>query len=105
MRMKIDGQFTQLSLIAVKLAGRSHRSRGYREMERFADELDLAQYQTDLMTMAAIAAIRRQFDADTGRKDCLDCGAPIPQARLQHVPGAHRCTLCQERHERRSSPH
>ncbi|MBK5929343.1 hypothetical protein CCR82_02040 [Halochromatium salexigens] len=65
MRVNINGQFTRLSLITVKLAIRSHRSRGYREMERFADELDLAQYQTDLMTMSAIAAIRRQFDADT----------------------------------------
>ncbi|NEX17148.1 MAG: conjugal transfer protein TraR [Halochromatium sp.] len=57
------------------------------------------------MTMAAIAAIRQQFDSEAGRKDCRDCGAPIPQARLQHVPGANRCMLCQERHERRLSPH
>ncbi|MEA1053286.1 TraR/DksA C4-type zinc finger protein [Lamprobacter modestohalophilus] len=55
--------------------------------------------------MSAITAIRRQFDVDAGRKDCRDCGAPIPPARLRLVPGAHRCTLCQERHERRSSPH
>ncbi|MEA3639059.1 MAG: TraR/DksA C4-type zinc finger protein [Lamprobacter sp.] len=103
--MKINRQFTQLSRITVKLSSQSHRRRGYQEMERFADELDLAQYQTDLMTMSAITAIRRQFEADAGRKDCRDCGAPIPPARLLHVPGAHRCRLCQERHERRSSQH
>jgi len=80
-------------------------------MERFADELDLAQYQTDTMTALAIAAVRGRFDANTdadadaGRSDCSDCGEAIPQARLQQVPGAHRCVLCQERHERRSNLH
>lgn len=74
-------------------------------MERFADNLDLAQYQTDLLTMSAIAAIRQQLNADAGRKDCQDCGAPIPQARLLRVPGARRCTLCQEHHERGLNPH
>jgi len=82
-------------------------------MERFADELDLAQYQTDTMTALAIAAVRGRFDANTdadadadaGRRDCSDCGEAIPQARLQQVPGTHRCVLCQERHERRSNLH
>ncbi|MBK1621167.1 hypothetical protein CKO42_22660 [Lamprobacter modestohalophilus] len=74
-------------------------------MERFADELDLAQYQTDLLTTSAIAAIRQQITAEPGREHCLDCGAPIPLARLRQVPSATRCTLCQEDHEAQISRH
>ncbi len=72
-------------------------------MERFADELDLAQYQTDLLTMTAIAAVRQQVAAGNGRDHCIDCGEPIPSARLQQVPGATRCTHCQEHHEIQTS--
>ncbi|WP_462322672.1 TraR/DksA C4-type zinc finger protein [Halochromatium sp.] len=68
-------------------------------MERFADELDLAQYQTDLLTTQAIAAIRQQMTTNAGRDDCIDCGEPIPLARLRQVPGATRCTGCQHHHE------
>ncbi len=73
-------------------------------MERFADELDLAQYQTDLLTTNAIAAIRQQMTADAGRDDCLDCGEPIPSARLQQVPCASRCIRCQQHYESRQNP-
>jgi phage/conjugal plasmid C-4 type zinc finger TraR family protein len=74
-------------------------------MERFADELDLAQYQTDLLTMTAIAAVQQQMTAGGGREHCLDCGEPIPLARLQRVPSATRCTQCQEHHEARMRQH
>jgi phage/conjugal plasmid C-4 type zinc finger TraR family protein len=70
-------------------------------MPRFADELDLAQYQTDFLTSAAVAAIRERMLSNTGRKECLDCGEPIPSSRQRQVPGACRCVSCQEHHESR----
>lgn len=72
-------------------------------MERFADELDLAQYQTDLLTTTAIAAVREQMAVANGRDHCIDCGEPIPLARLQQVPGAIRCTHCQAHQEMQRS--
>jgi len=69
-------------------------------LERFADELDLAQCRIDQVTELAIAAIRARTSRAPGRETCLDCGCEIPAKRLMHVPNATRCTRCQERHER-----
>lgn len=69
-------------------------------MERFADELDLAQVRVDQATEFAIAEIRRRAKEGQGRQECIDCGCTIPQIRLTHVPNATRCVRCQDRHER-----
>jgi len=68
-------------------------------LERFADELDLAQARTDLAVEMAVAEICKQAREGEGRRDCCDCRRPIPPARLLCVPNAQRCALCQERHE------
>jgi phage/conjugal plasmid C-4 type zinc finger TraR family protein len=70
-------------------------------VERFADELDLAQHRAQEMTEHAIASIRRRAEIGPGRQDCLDCGDRIPTDRLAKVPNACRCTPCQDHHERR----
>ena len=36
--------------------------------------------------------------ASSGR-DCIDCGLPIPYARLRANPFAVRCIRCQQQHE------
>ena len=69
-------------------------------MHRFADELDLAQFHTDQAIEHAIAAIRHQSTKGEGRRECVDCGTPIPAARLIHVPNANRCCTCQDQFER-----
>lgn len=69
-------------------------------MERFADELDLAQYRIDQVAELAIAAMRKRSRPATGREYCIDCGDKIPSRRLAHVPHATRCVPCQERQER-----
>jgi RNA polymerase-binding transcription factor DksA len=68
-------------------------------MERFADELDLAQMRTDLAIELAIAEICRRTREGEGRLDCRDCRGEIPRGRLLYVPNAQRCAPCQERHE------
>jgi phage/conjugal plasmid C-4 type zinc finger TraR family protein len=70
-------------------------------LERFADELDLAQFRIDQVTELAIAEIRKRSNLVTGRQHCLDCGEKIPAQRLAHVPSATRCAPCQERQELR----
>lgn len=72
-------------------------------MERFADQLDLAQFRIDQVTELAIAAIRKQSDLTTGREYCIDCGDSIPAKRLVYVPNATRCASCQDYQERRGT--
>ena len=43
-------------------------------------------------------AMRRMDSPDFGL--CVDCGAPIPAARLVANPAALRCIACQELHEK-----
>lgn len=68
-------------------------------VERFADELDLAQFRIDQVTELAIAAIRKHSSRAVGRQCCIDCGDLIPAKRLRYIPSATRCTPCQEREE------
>ena len=68
-------------------------------MERFADELDLAQFRIDQVTELAIAAIRKHSSLAVGRQFCIDCGDLIAAKRLRYIPSATRCTPCQERKE------
>jgi RNA polymerase-binding transcription factor DksA len=32
--------------------------------------------------------------------ECIECGEPIPAARLEVNPTARRCAACQARHEK-----
>lgn len=72
-------------------------------MERFADELDLAQSRIDQVTELAIAAIRKHSSLAVGRQSCIDCGDVISVKRLSYIPNATRCTPCQERKECRGT--
>jgi phage/conjugal plasmid C-4 type zinc finger TraR family protein len=70
-------------------------------MQRFADELDLAQMQTELNNQLHIAVVRNDLYGGRGASHCVDCGDPIPAARRYHVPNACRCIACQSDEERR----
>ena len=64
-----------------------------------ADIVDQAQHVEALERQAAISAALRR-PAETPRMDggvivCLECGEPIPLARLLAVPHAVRCVACQ----------
>jgi len=37
----------------------------------------------------------RTTDTDNGQRLCIDCGEPIPAARLKAARGALRCVSCQ----------
>jgi RNA polymerase-binding protein DksA len=66
-----------------------------------ADEwaaLDIAQVSRDVRELAAVeSALTRIADGSYGT--CIDCGEPIPAARLAVNPSAARCIASQERFE------
>ncbi len=64
-----------------------------------ARDLELAWDAHDTAEIAAVdAALRRLEEGSYGA--CVDCGAPIAQARLQVAPEAARCIPCQEKREK-----
>jgi DnaK suppressor protein len=60
---------------------------------------DIALVSRDLAELANVEqALARLHDGRYG--DCVDCGDPIPYARLVAYPAAKRCVACQENAER-----
>lgn len=69
------------------------------------DDADHAQRREELqredgITSARILAAFNRWPQGPVKRDCLDCEEPIPEERLAAIPGAVRCTTCQEAHER-----
>ena len=46
-----------------------------------------------------LAALARVDDGSYGR--CVDCGNPVPEARLEARPSTSRCVPCQSKRDRR----
>jgi phage/conjugal plasmid C-4 type zinc finger TraR family protein len=74
------------------------------------DIVDRAQVNEELLRREAFH--RRRYGMEVaraeedpfyidGRRCCLDCEEPIPEARLRVNPGATRCMKCQGMKERR----
>jgi phage/conjugal plasmid C-4 type zinc finger TraR family protein len=60
---------------------------------------DIALVSRDLAELANVEqALARLHAGSYG--DCVDCGDPIPYARLVAYPAAKRCVACQENAER-----
>ena len=60
--------------------------------------LDVAEVSRDAGELRDIeGALMRMADDSYG--ECIDCGKPIPHARLAANPSAARCIACQERVE------
>lgn len=64
------------------------------------DDLDRAQVINEQLQRDALEAHRRRQPTGPGRLDCEECGAEIPAARREMVPGCTRCVECQTDHER-----
>ena len=73
-------------------------------MEKYADDLDMAQAHTEREIQLRIAAIQQHANAGSGCHFCVECGAPIPEPRRRHVPNAKRCAACQQALEQRHNP-
>ena len=72
----------------------------FRQMQKFADVIDMAQAHVEHETALRIERIRRHAHQGNGSRVCIDCGVVIPPARRRHIPNAVRCVACQDASER-----
>lgn len=56
---------------------------------------DAVQDQIDATVADAVARVRSKQHKGPGLTNCEECGAPIPEARRQAVPGVRLCIACQ----------
>lgn len=66
------------------------------------DDVDRAQDVTERFHKDCLAEHRRRtlpHRTDASRRDCADCGCPIPPARLAALPDALCCVDCQQLRE------
>lgn len=67
--------------------------------ERTRAEVEHDLIEMSLKELAEIAALRERL-ANGTYGECIECGEPIPTARLEVNPTARRCAACQARHEK-----
>ncbi|HEY4529622.1 MAG TPA: DksA/TraR family C4-type zinc finger protein [Luteimonas sp.] len=53
------------------------------------------QDQIDATVKDGIERARSRLGTGPGRRDCEECGEPIPEARRSAVPGVRLCIACQ----------
>jgi phage/conjugal plasmid C-4 type zinc finger TraR family protein len=54
------------------------------------------QDQIDASVEDAVQRVRSQLQGGESHRECEECGAGIPQARREAVPGVRLCLSCQE---------
>jgi DnaK suppressor protein len=72
---------------------------GDQSEERMRDALRRAERDRDIAELRLIADAKTRMDQDR-YSECVDCGQPIPLARLQAQPFSERCIACQQRFEK-----
>lgn len=68
--------------------------------ERAMTEVGSAEERRDIDELEDVQAALQRLDAGM-YGDCVDCGEPIPLARLRVQPAAKRCAACQAAFESR----
>ena len=53
------------------------------------------QDQIDSTVEDGVKRVRSRLTSGASRRDCEECGQPIPEARREAVPGVRLCILCQ----------
>jgi len=53
------------------------------------------QEQIDSTVDEAVARARSKLPRGESRRECEECGEPIPEARRQAIPGVRLCISCQ----------
>jgi phage/conjugal plasmid C-4 type zinc finger TraR family protein len=62
------------------------------------------QDQIDASIEDAVARARSRLPRGDSSKECQECGAAIPEARRQAIPGVRLCITCQEAADRQQGP-
>ncbi len=63
------------------------------------------QEQIDASIEDAVAAARRRLSKGPPLSHCEECGAEIPQARREAVPGVRLCIACQAQADKQVKEH
>ena len=58
------------------------------------------QDQIDASVEDAVNRARSRLPSGPGRRHCEECGAAIPEARREAMPGVRLCVACQEEQDR-----
>ncbi|MBD9485500.1 DksA/TraR family C4-type zinc finger protein [Pseudomonas sp. PDM14] len=61
------------------------------------------QDQIDSSIEDAVQRARSQLPKGESLQHCEECGAKIPEARRQAVPGVHLCVACQSEQDKQAS--
>jgi phage/conjugal plasmid C-4 type zinc finger TraR family protein len=61
------------------------------------------QDQIDATVEDAINRARSRLRKGESRKDCIECGEPIPEPRRQAVPGVTLCITCQAEQDKQDA--
>jgi len=58
------------------------------------------QDQIDATVKDAIKRAKSRLPSGPSLEACAECGAKIPEARREAIPGVRLCVVCQETHDR-----
>lgn len=58
------------------------------------------QEQIDATVKDALSRVQSRLPQGPGLSTCAECGAEIPQARRNAMPGVRLCVSCQDAHDR-----
>jgi phage/conjugal plasmid C-4 type zinc finger TraR family protein len=58
------------------------------------------QDQIDATVKDGVNRVQSRLPSGPGLTHCADCGAEIPEARREAIPGVRLCVACQESHDR-----
>jgi phage/conjugal plasmid C-4 type zinc finger TraR family protein len=59
--------------------------------------------QIDATVEDAVKRVRDKLPRGQSLKECEECGADIPEARRQAVPGVRLCVNCQAEHDQEAA--
>jgi phage/conjugal plasmid C-4 type zinc finger TraR family protein len=57
---------------------------------------DAVQEQIDSTVEDGLERVRSRIPKGESRRNCEECGEPIPEARRKALPGVRLCVACQE---------
>jgi phage/conjugal plasmid C-4 type zinc finger TraR family protein len=61
------------------------------------------QDQIDATIEDAVKRARSRLPRGESRRECEECGAEIPEARREAIPGGRLCVACQEAEDRQQA--
>jgi len=101
-RQRLDGMLADLDRSIAVLRGEhpeaEHHTADAGASLSDTDRIDAALEAMGRQRGEVLAALTRARAGTYG--ECVDCGLPVPEGRLEARPEASRCVACQAKHDR-----